>query len=113
MVMQQKRSRTIDLSRMLKQTLFPASALAAAFMLGGCGANEEEGYYFTSVEACEAAYPDKPDICTAAYQDAEQAAVESGPRYDTAKLCESEFSGSGWSSRSNAGSCRRLRINST
>lgn len=91
MLMRSKRSRNIHLSCMLKRRLFPASALVAAVMVSGCGDGGEEGYLYTSVEECVAAHPTKEEICQEAYDEAQYAADESGPRYGTQDLCEIEF----------------------
>lgn len=91
MKMKCKRSRNIDLSRMFKHSLFPASALAVAVMFSGCGDGGEDGYLYRSVDECIQAHPGKEEICRAAFEEAQYGASESGPRYGTEQLCEVEF----------------------
>lgn len=91
MKMKYKRSRNINLPSMLKRSLFPVSALAAAVMFSGCSDSGDEGYLYSSVDECVEAHPGKEEICQQAYDEAVNAADESGPRYGTQQLCEIEF----------------------
>lgn len=91
MNMKSKRSQNINLARMLKRTALPASALAAAVALSGCGAGEDEGYLYASVSECVEEHPGKEEICQSAFEEAQYAALESGPRYASESLCEMEF----------------------
>lgn len=87
-----KRSQRVKLiSMMKKNTALPLYAFAACITLSGCGTDNEEAYFYSSVDECLRAHPDKEEICQNAYEDAEWAALESGPRYASETLCEMEF----------------------
>ncbi|WP_158583839.1 DUF1190 domain-containing protein [Salinibius halmophilus] len=86
-----KRSQNVNLAAMRKPVVFPLSALAAAVALSGCGSSGEEAYLYNSVSECVAEHPDSADICQQAYEEAQLAALDSGPRYANQNLCETEF----------------------
>lgn len=88
--MKRKRSQNINLGCMLKHTVVSASTIAAVFSLSGCGGGDE-GYLYSSVEDCIEAHPGQDEICQSAYDEAQVAALESGPRYASESLCEMEF----------------------
>lgn len=86
-----KRSQSVNLAAMRKPVVFPLTALAAAVALSGCGSSGEEAYLYNSVNECIAEHPDNADICQQAFEEAQMAALDSGPRYANANLCETEF----------------------
>jgi len=87
-----KRSQGLNLVGMVKKNAaLPLYAFAACLTLSGCGTDSEEAYLYSSVDECIDAHPGKEEICRSGYENAEWAALESGPRYASESLCEMEF----------------------
>lgn len=87
----QKRSSGINLSRMRKGFMLKPLALGvAAIMLSACGDSEEAKIY-KSVDECSSDNPDNVQACEAAYQQAQQEAKRTAPKYNSRQDCEYDF----------------------
>lgn len=87
----QKRSKTINLSKMRKA--FSAKPLAlgvASVFLSACGGNDQAVVYRT-VDECKTDNPEQAQACELAYQEALEEAQRTGPKYATQAVCENEF----------------------
>jgi uncharacterized protein YgiB involved in biofilm formation len=87
----QKRSMGINLSRMRKGFVMKPLALGVtAIMLTACGGGEEAKIYKTADE-CGNDNPDNVQACQAAYQQAQQEAERTAPKYNSRQDCEYDF----------------------
>jgi len=90
-----KRTQSIDLGVMRKAPkLFAFKPLALAVTAGtliGCSDDTQEAQVYKSVEDCISGNPGQTEQCEIAYQQAEQEAIKSGPKYNNLAACVQDF----------------------
>lgn len=94
-----KRTKSINLDAMRKHTssfkLKPlALSVAVITSVAGCGSSPggvSKGEIFQSLAECRAKYPEKASQCDMAYQEAQQAAQDSSPKYASKADCARDF----------------------
>tara|TARA_R110000868_G_scaffold50129_4_gene160534 strand:+ start:158 stop:793 length:636 start_codon:yes stop_codon:yes gene_type:complete len=88
----QKRSASINKLRMRKAfSVKPLALGIAAIFLTACGEEKEQATIYTNADECAAANPSMAEQCRTAYQQALDEAQRTGPKYASARDCESEF----------------------
>lgn len=87
-----KRSRSINVQRMRKGfSVKPLALGVAAFFLSACGEEQQQATIYTNADECAAANPELAEKCATAYQQAVDEAQRTGPKYNSASDCETDF----------------------
>ncbi|MBB1202694.1 DUF1190 family protein [Enterobacteriaceae bacterium 89] len=91
-----KRTKTINHASFRKnwgaRHLTPvALAITAVFMLSGCEKTDETVSLYQNADDCSAANPGKSAECTTAFNNAQQEAVRTAPKYASREDCVAEF----------------------
>lgn len=86
-----KRSTSINLTAMQKQTARPLSvAVAASLSLTGCS-DSQEAVIYKSIEECATKNPGQEETCKMAYENSEKEAERTAPKYRSQRDCEYDF----------------------
>lgn len=90
-----KRSQSINLQRLRKSpgryAVKPLVLAVAAATLVSCGNKTQQAIIYKDVHQCVSDNPTLEIECQMAYDQAVQKSLESGPKYDSRKQCDSEF----------------------
>ncbi|MBT0585709.1 DUF1190 domain-containing protein [Alteromonas oceanisediminis] len=88
-----KRTASINLARMRKSfALKPLAIGIAGVFLTGCGEERKEGIIYTSLQECLNDNPaSAAETCRSAFQEAQDEALRTGPKFSSEYDCEYEF----------------------